>query len=156
MFGRGAALVALLAAACGDRGSGGRPTGPRPAAAAGAAPRADAARATDREPPLDEGPARRLLAGRFRDAGLRVVEDVALAAPVAITLDGFDPERRVGFEYVAPEEARDLAENDRAALERSTDPRVLVLTACGAERCAAQAEDFLAQLPAPDGSGQPQ
>ena len=100
-------------------------------------------------PPLDEGPARRLLAGRFRDAGLRVVEDVALAAPVAITLDGFDPERRIGFEYVAPEEARDLAANDRAALERSTDPHVLVVTACGPERGAAQADAVLAALPPP-------
>jgi hypothetical protein len=122
---------------------------------AAGAPRADAARAADREPPLDEGPARRLLAGRFRDAGLRIVEDVALAAPVAITLDGFDPERRVGFEYIATEEARDLAEVDRAVLARSADPRVLVLPACGPSRCAAAAEAFLAQLPPRDDSGQP-
>lgn len=148
MFAPRAALFLILAASCGERGAT-RPAEPRPAAAAGAAPRAGAARATDSMPPLDEGPARRLLAGRFRDAGLRVVEDVALAAPVAITLDGFDPERRIGFEYVAPEEARDLAANDRAALERSTDPHVLVVTACGPERCAAQADAFLAALPPP-------
>ncbi len=125
---------------------------PRLAAPGATTPRPGVARAADREPPLDEGPARRLVAGRFRDAGLRILEDVPLSAPVAITLDGFDPERRVGYEYVAPEEARDLAEVDRAALRRGTDPRVLVLTACGPSRCAAEIEAFLARLPprAPD------
>jgi hypothetical protein len=154
MNARGAALLlaAILTTACGDRRAGGGPAGPRPAEGAAARPRPDAAEPVDRGPPLDEGPARRLVAGRFRDAGLRVVEDVQLTAPVVITLDGFDPERRVGFEYVAPEEARDLAEVDRAALERSTDPRVLVLPACGADRCAEAADAFLSRLPpAPSG-----
>ena len=40
-------------------------------------------------------------------------------------------------------------------LERATDPRVLVLTACGPARCAAETEAFLSRLPPRDLTGQP-
>lgn len=154
MTARAALLLAGLSMACVDRAADVQRPGPPPAAASSRAPRPAAADEADREPPLDEGPARRIVAARFRDAGLRVVEDVALTAPVAITLDGFDPERRIGFEYVAPEEARDLAAIDRAALVRSTDPRVLVLAPCGEARCTRVADEFLRALPpAPPAGG---
>lgn len=90
---------------------------------------------------LDEASARFLVAARFRAAGLRIVEDVALrAGDTDITLDGFDPARRVGYEYVAAEE--------RAAARPAeiTGARVLVIESADAAAIERAVDRFLAGL----------
>src|SRR5690606_14018940 len=108
------------------------------------------------EPPLDEATARRLLAGRFRGAGLRIVEDVPLGAgAVELVVDGFDPARRVGYEYVAAEEAGvELDGAERAALAALPDARVLVIDAAGERAVVEAAASFLAGLGAPEAPDQ--
>lgn len=92
--------------------------------------------ATDGEgPALTEAAARALLAERFRAAGLRVRYDVPVArdGAFALTVDGYDPVRRVGFEYVADAEAgADLDAGERAALARDRELRILIIDADGA------------------------
>jgi hypothetical protein len=52
-----------------------------------------------------------VLRRRFQAAGLRVVDNHRLDEPgLAIDLDGFDPERRIGYEYIT------TAAGDRAGL----------------------------------------
>ncbi len=70
-------------------------------------------------PALSEAAARAVLSERFRAAGYRVRYDVPLARPgeFAFTADGYDPDRRVGFEYVAASERdTELSRTERAAL----------------------------------------
>ena len=51
---------------------------------------------------LSEASARALLDGMFRDAGLRILNDqVYRAADIEVTLDGYDPERGIGYEYIS-------------------------------------------------------
>jgi hypothetical protein len=100
-------------------------------------------------PPLDEVTARVLLSDRFRRAGYRIRHDVRLVVEenVEVTLDGFDPERRVGFEYVSPEEVGvAVAAAEIAALRRAPDLRVLVIEPTDEAGLAAQADAFLAAL----------
>jgi hypothetical protein len=54
---------------------------------------------------ISEVQARLLLNQKFRDAGLRIVNDYPFRQPdIEVTLDGYDPERGIGFEYLAPAE----------------------------------------------------
>jgi hypothetical protein len=102
-------------------------------------------------PPLDEVTARVLLSDRFRRAGYRIRHDVRLVVEghVEVTLDGFDPERRVGFEYVSPEEVGvAFADAEIAALRRAPELRVLVIEPTDEAGLAAQADAFLAALAA--------
>jgi hypothetical protein len=122
-----------------------------PAARAGeAGGNADVSETGPDETALDEAGARLLLAARFRAAGFRVVEDVRLqAGGVELTVDGFDPARRIGYEYVAAEERG--AEFDQGARERLAamdEPRVLVLDSAGPDEVAKAADQFLAGLAA--------
>ena len=65
-----------------------------------------------------------------------------------VTLDGFDPRRRVGFEYVSfAERGRDLDAGEAAALERAAEVRVLVVLAADSAAIEEQARAFLAELP---------
>jgi len=100
--------------------------------------------------PLDEASARRLLAGRFRAAGLRIVEDVTLDVDgVTLVVDGFDPARRVGYEYVAAEEQGvelDGAERERLAGLGAV--RILVAEPAPAAALERAMAAFLAELPA--------
>jgi hypothetical protein len=140
------ALALLAVAACGgERGAEPGPTAPPGAAAV--APQADASPGEQ----LDEASARRLIAARLRAAGLRVVEDVPLRADgLDVTLDGFDPARRVGYEYVAADErGADLDDGERARLAGLGDARVLVVDSAGAEQVTAAVERFAADLAAP-------
>jgi hypothetical protein len=92
--------------------------------------------------------ARALLSARFRSAGLRVLHDVRVSEPgFDITLDGYDPERGVGFEYIAPaEQGTDIDADERRAL--STSKRaILILDAAGEQRVSGAADAFLASLP---------
>ena len=125
---------------------------PPPVVAAKAAPPAAiAASLPDTGPRLDEGPARRILAERFRAAGLRIfVDEPVTAAGAALTVDGFDRERRIGYEYVAEGEVGlDLDARERAALSRLADPAILVGDAGSEEAIAWAADAVLAGLPSP-------
>lgn len=107
-------------------------------------------RAPEAEPPgetLDEASARRLLAARFRAAGLRVLEDVSLDTDgVSLVVDGFDPERRVGYEYVASEERDlELEAGERRRLSAQPGLRILVLDAADAGAVEQAADRFLAE-----------
>jgi glucose/arabinose dehydrogenase len=118
-----------------------------PAAVHPAPARADGQPVPPAAEPLDEASARRLLAARFRAAGLRMVADVALAVDgVMLVADGFDPARKVGYEYVARDDVA-LDAGARARLARSAALRILVVDAAPAAAVERAAADFLAELP---------
>lgn len=97
---------------------------------------------------LSEAAARAILARRFRAAGFRVRYDVPIARPGAfdVTVDGYDPARQVGFEYVdTAERDTDLHAAERAALERDPEHRILVVDATDAAGLEARITPFLAQ-----------
>jgi hypothetical protein len=95
---------------------------------------------------LDEADARFLLAARFRAAGFRIVADVPLGeGDVTLTIDGFDPERRVGYEYVAAKERGvELDEAERGRLARLAGATVLVVDPADAAAVSVLADRFLA------------
>lgn len=119
---------------------------------------ADAApRPIDAGPPLGETEARLLAADRFRRAGLRIRQDVRVIRTglYDLTLDGWDPEQRVGYEYIAPEEAGlDLDGPELAELARDSTLRVLILDRTDRPTTTALIEAFLADLIGAD-AGQP-
>jgi hypothetical protein len=151
-------IAVLGSVACGRNGEQKPATGPAAAesapakaeepAAAGAA--ADmAAPAPAPPPPLAEVAARTLLAGALRAGGLRILQDVRVQGTgYDVTLDGWDPARRIGFEYIAPEEVdTDLDAAEREALAADQSLQVLILDA-GAEGAIQPALDrFIAALP---------
>jgi hypothetical protein len=60
-------------------------------------------------------------------------------------LDGYDPERGVGYEYIASEErGTDLSRQEKLDLE--DEPDILVLSGGTLEELEARALDFLAGL----------
>lgn len=124
--GLAAGWFALLLGSCGgDRERSGRIHQPPPAPAAPARADAGVEPASERRaasPALSEAAARAILSERFRTAGYRVRHDVPLSRPgeFAFTADGYDPARRVGFEYVAAgERDTELSRAERAALAAS-------------------------------------
>ncbi len=148
-------VVALaLAPAC----AGGPDGRPAPAAVEhepGHAPAkalAPGAHATSDGSRLSEAAARALLSERFRAAGFRVRYDVPVArdGAFALTVDGYDPAHRVGFEYVATAERdTDLDAAERAALAREREQRILIVDAADSAGLEAEATRFLdaARLP---------
>lgn len=100
------ALVVCCGAGCRAERS------PQPAASASAVvdspPKPAPAVVTDAAPappPASESAARALLDRRFRAAGFRIVNDVrVVTGTAALTCDGYDPVRKVGFEYIAAAE----------------------------------------------------
>lgn len=136
-------LAPIALAAC-SGGAGATRALPPPEDAA--PPAIDAAPSIDATPPISEAAARALLADRFRAAGFRIRFDVRVDVGDGVTLDGFDPEREVGYEYVAVEErGTDLSDAERAQL---ASWRVLVIDAADEATVAAAADTFLDQLPA--------
>ena len=142
----------LLFAACGGRE--GVPASPPPAAedsapVHSAAPPPRAADAGSGAA-ISEVEARTLLFDRFRQAELRILRDYRLATAAGeVTLDGFDPERGIGYEYIAVEERDvDPSAAERVALGAMTGVRVLLVEAGSADRVAAAADAFLG-APAP-------
>ena len=123
-------------------------------------------------PPVTEAVARALLARRFRDAGWRIRSDVrvtssgnsgdapdsvapdsdAAADPSAfeLTVDGYDPEARIGFEYIDPSEAgADLSPTERTALASNSTHRILIVDPADSDRVLELADRFLARHAAP-------
>ncbi len=142
-------LVLLALVGCGAApGAADRRTRGEVLAAESAPSHAAAPAPTSREA-LDEATARRVLAGRFRAAGLRIVEDVPLeTGGVTLVADGFDPARRVGYEYIAAEERDvELDAGERERLAGMTAVRVLVTDAAAAGDLEHAADAFLAELP---------
>jgi hypothetical protein len=101
--------------------------------------------------------ARSLLNRLFRNAGLRIVNDRSFAkGSVQLTLDGYDPERGIGYEYIAKvERGTDLSRVEQAALHK--DQQILVLSAAPLDEVEMRALDFLSGLPTanpePTGAG---
>lgn len=139
----------MLAACSGaETTSSSAPSPPAASSPPAAAPVEPAPPAVDAGPLLSEAAARALLAERFRAAGHRVRYDVRVTVEGAfdVTLDGFDPDDRVGFEYIASGEVgTDVTAAERDALASGEgDLRILVLDASDAATVAAAAEAFLA------------
>ena len=90
--------------------------------------------------------ARSLLNRLFRDAGLRIVNDRIFAkGQVEVTLDGYDPERGIGYEYIASEErGTDLSRQEELDLEDESD--ILVLSGGTLAEVEERALAFLAAL----------
>ncbi len=125
----------LALAACGG-GSGERAPTPRPALPAAAAPGPDAARVPpDAGPTLTEAVARALLAERFRAAGLRIRQDVPVGG---VTLDGADPQKQIGYEYVA--------EGEVDAAPKADGWSILVIAATDVAQLTARVDAFLSGL----------
>ena len=143
-------LVVLLALiGCGGApGAADRRTRGEVLAAESAPAHAAAAEPGSREA-LDEATARRVLAARFRAAGLRILEDVALEIDgVTLVADGFDPVRRVGYEYIAAEERDvELDAGERERLAAMPAVRILVTEEAAAGDLERAADAFLAELP---------
>ncbi len=108
------------------------------------------------EPPADaavgisEVQARRELDILFRDAGLRILNDEPLlGAAIEVVLDGYDPERHIGYEYIdASEAAQSLSADERVNLAR--DHRLLFLDACSLDELRRAASSFLERATSPD------
>ncbi len=152
-------IAVLGSVACGRNGEQKPATGPAVAeptpakaeesAAAGAA--ADmAAPAPVPPPPLAEVAARSLLAGALREGGLRILQDVRVQGTgYDVTLDGWDPARRIGFEYIAAEEVdTDLDAAERTALAADKTLTVLILDAAAEGAIQPKLDGFIAALPA--------
>jgi len=103
-------------------------------------------------PPMSESSARSALAARFRAAGFRILYDVSVSVPGAeLTVDGYDPAKKVGFEYVAREEINtDLTSSERGALAGHSQHRLLIVDAMAAEKLDSLAIAFLQKLKALD------
>lgn len=110
------------------------------------------------EPPADAGvgisevQARRELDALFRDAGFRILNDELLPdSPIEVVLDGYDPEQRIGYEYIdASEAAQSLARSEQE--KASGDVRVLVLDACSLDELRRTASSFLSAATTADAS----
>lgn len=126
-----------------------RPTdrGPTPKSVATAGDAAAPGPIADSGRALTEVEARALLARRFRDAGFRVLHDVRVREGSSeLTVDGYDPDRDVGFEYIAPSErGTDLLAAERSALSAGKRA-LLILDAASEQRVSAAADAFLASL----------
>jgi hypothetical protein len=76
------------------------------------------------QPKLSEGEGVRLLREEFLKAGLSIREGEPFeVAGTVLSLDGYDPERRVGFEFVTAEagDRKAFGEGVVAALERKME-----------------------------------
>ena len=99
---------------------------------------------------ISEVQARRELDALFRDAGFRILNDEPLPdSPIEVVLDGYDPERRVGYEYIDEREAAlSLARAEQEGAAR--DHRLLIIDACSLGELRRAASLFLATATAPD------
>ena len=96
----------------------------------------------------------KLLRSHFETAGLSIIDDFSFDEEgVRVELDGFDPQRRVGYEYITTE-AGDREEFTPQVIEalesRMVKGEISLLlideTSCSPEMLANAAEGFLARL----------
>jgi hypothetical protein len=101
----------------------------------------------DAGPATSEHLARAVLDRMFRDAGLRILSDVPVELPGAVfTVDGFDPERRIGYEYLDEQElGLDLEEAELTWLKQN-DTSILVIEPTTSDRVESIAQRFLQRL----------
>lgn len=94
---------------------------------------------------VSEVEARLLLNQMFRDAGLRIVNDYPFRkTDIEVTLDGYDPERGIGFEYLAPSErGADLSQSEGLALANED---VFLVNGGSLEELERAAERFLSRF----------
>lgn len=79
---------------------------------------------------IDEAGGRRILRRVFSDAGFQIEEDFPLQVlGTVILLDGYDPGRRVGYEYVTTEagDRRNIDQQVLAELDRMNEEGLLYL-----------------------------
>ncbi len=99
---------------------------------------------------ISEVQARRELDLMFREAGLRILNDERLpSADIEVVLDGYDPARRIGYEYIADGEAAVSPKRDGLTALVSGD-KILVVDACSLEALRHAASEFLAMALAQD------
>ncbi len=105
-------------------------------------------------PAASEVEARTLLDRLFRNAGLRIVNDRFYSeGGVELTLDGYDPERRIGYEYLAAQEqGTDLGEDELKLL--GDQRKLLVLKPSSLDEIEDEAKRFL-KMALPEGNPEP-
>jgi hypothetical protein len=92
---------------------------------------------------VSEVEARFLLNRMFREAGLRIVNDHHFRKPnIEVTLDGYDPERGVGYEYVAAQEQGTDLSSDELVVLKEVDG-IFIAIGGSLDQLEAEAEAFL-------------
>ena len=83
----------------------------------------------------------------FRDAGFRILNDEPLEeSHIEVVLDGYDPEKKVGYEYISASEAREsISESEADELARHWS--LLILRSCSLAHLRRGASEFLARVP---------
>jgi hypothetical protein len=104
---------------------------------------------------MDERNACALLKQRFEAAGFKIEENRPFEEEgVAFEIDGFDPEARVGYEYISAEagDSWDVDGDVQAALEarrKKGEVHILFVDEADAAELGARADAFLAALKKP-------
>ena len=128
-------LIAVCLAACGSAPA------PAPLAPTSAPRQAPPAAAAEPPPTITEIEARVILTEAFRAAGYRILYDVPVPLGSAtVAIDGFDPEKKVGFEYRAAAETAAWTGD----LPAGIDARILVIDAADRDTVEQKAAAFLA------------
>jgi len=94
--------------------------------------------------PVAEAEARAIVEGLFRERGLRVLRDVEVSMHAgALVVDGYDPQKMLGFEYADPLELAHLPRAKPARDPKNSAVHILWLEPAEAEVVRAQAIEFL-------------
>lgn len=113
---------------------------------------------TDAGPALDEVTARAALFDAFANRGYRLRYDVPveLAPGVVVAVDGYDPDRLVGYEYISAEEkGLEVTAAARAAWPKKA-PYILLIGPTDAATLDRALAAFWSRPKLPPGRGQPQ
>lgn len=150
-------LVALCVLSCSARGD--RPLPADPGSSTETASSTGQAHSSGQEIAQDEDAgailsevaARELLTRRFRGMGYRIRNDVRIrqAGPPALdfTVDGYDPEAHVGYEYIDPDEVgSDLVASEREAIDRDRALHILIVDAAPRAVVVERTDEFLRRL----------
>ncbi len=113
----------------------------------------DAGQTLDAGPPASEAMARQVLDALFRKQKLRIVNDVSCSSQCIgsnaisfdVTLDGFDPQLGIGYEYIAQEEIG-LDVNPQEAKLLHNSPQILLVGPAPLEQVVKDAKSFLQTL----------
>lgn len=98
---------------------------------------------TSKTPFASEVEARQLLDRLFRERGYRIVNDVEFwEDTIEVTLDGYDPQLKVGYEYIAEREANlDLSAGEMRSLQNSST--IFVSSPTSLDELESRAHTFL-------------